>query len=117
MTPELLHAALFFAKHGGLSYNPHTETPEMGRRRGALQLAKAEQWAKDNGVTFVWEDDWDILSHVKEFDCYDAEPDTCERVRAITADGETLASLSCIDDATSEYRRVVEADLAYEAMP
>jgi len=85
----------------------------------AHKLAQAEAWAKDKGLRFQWGEDWDVASHVEEFpDAYDVEPETCEWVEAIDPEtGATLASLGCIDDATEEYRRVVEAELAYEAMP
>lgn len=82
------------------------------------KLAEAEQWAQESGHTFTWRDDWDIPSHVDEFDCYDEEPDTCEWVEIVDADGDPLGpSLACVDDATDDYRRVVEAELAWEAMP
>lgn len=64
---------------------------------------------------FEWVDDWEIISHVDEYDCYDEEPTTCEGC-ICRLGGEVLASLWCIDDATDEYRRLIESELADEAL-
>ena len=107
-------AVSFFFEHAGWSYDPATETPEQGRRRCAERLADSEAWASAMGVRFNWHEDFQI-DHAAEFDCYaDGGPETCECVLA-TLDGECVGSLSCIDDATDEYRRVVEAEVASEA--
>ena len=72
-------------------------------------------WADSIGLEFRWADDW-AVDHEREFDCYDdGGPDTCEYCHAVTADGTVLAALHCIDDATDEYRRVIEVELAEEA--
>ena len=113
---EMNKARKFFMVHAGWSYDPKIETPEEGRKRSAQKLAEAERWAKDEGISFVWEDDWEI-DHLKEYDCYDEEPTTCETCSAYDADGTCVAALGCIDDATPEYRRVIEAELAWEAKP
>lgn len=102
----------FFMQHAGWSYDPSAETPDEGRARSALELAQAESWAAVAGVEFTWEDDW-TCDHVAEFDCYDVEPTTCEGCIA-SVNGDHKASLWCIDDATPEYRRVIQAELAYE---
>ena len=110
-----LSAVEFFYEHAGWNYNPEHETEEQGHRRCAEALAKAERWAREAGVEFSWEDDWEVGDHTTEFDCYeDGGPETCERAAA-SFEGEVLASLCCIDDATDEYRRVVEAELALQA--
>lgn len=63
-------------------------------------------------VQFVWEDDWS-LDHQREFDCYeDGGPQTCEVCLALDENGNVLTSLSCIDDATDEYRSHIERELA-----
>jgi len=72
-------------------------------------------------IHFAWESDWHVGSHLKEFDCYDEEPDSCEMCYAYTRDPETdekiiLAFLGCIDDATDAYRREIENELLAEAM-
>jgi hypothetical protein len=111
----------FFYDHAGYGFNPSNgETAEDGKIRGARALALAEATAEAKGITFRWEDDWEIGSH-KEFfgpdSAYDDhEPDTCEQCDAIDASGEVLASLGCVDDAGKDYRRVVEAELAAEVL-
>ena len=82
-------------------------------------LAVAEVLAA-RGWRVVWEDDWDVGSH-RDFygpdSAYaDREPDTCETAALVDESGDVLASLGCIDDATDEYRRVVAAELAAEAL-
>lgn len=111
-------AVAFFYEHGGYGWNPATETPEQGHMRSAFALAKAERWAKRKGMTFHWEDDWTVADHAAEFDCYkDGEPDSCEQVVMLDKRETVRGSLGCVDDATDAYRRVVEAELALEAMP
>lgn len=119
-THELAEAQQFFIDSAPWSYSPDTETPEVGQRRSAIRLAFAEEWVKQSGVQFEWGSDWDVGSH-RDFygpdSVYaDGEPSTCEGCMAIDEDGTVLASLMCIDDATDEVRRVVEAELALEAM-
>lgn len=111
-------AAQFFYEHGGYSFNPSTETAEQGRARCAESLASAERYALSQGFTFEWADDWSVGDHVAEFgDCYkDGGPQTCESCVCRDADGNVLASLGCIDDANTNYRRVIEAELASEGM-
>ena len=117
-TPDPL-AVAFFAEHGGLSYFPDRETPEEGRDRNARGFARAEAAAKAQGLTILWTDDWEV-DHEREFpDAYpmhEGGPTTCERAE-ISHEGETFGSLGCIDDASDEYKRVVEAELAYDALP
>jgi len=90
----------------------------------AATLARAESWAKRQGIRFVWEHDgdadWSWLSaeereqeHTVE-SCRAVRVSVCDHCRHETAD--TLASLSGIFDADSDYRRVIEAELALEAM-
>lgn len=110
-------ALQFHYEHGGYSYDPATERPEDGRARYALAAAGAEAWAQEQGLEFRWEDDWTVTDHAHEFcaDAYPAgNPETCEMCGAWLGD-ECLAAMGCIDDATDEYRRVIEADLAMEA--
>jgi hypothetical protein len=106
----------FFYDHAGWAYDPQTETPEQGRTRGARRLAAAERLARYRDLSFRWENELGWIDHVTEFDCYDVEPTTCEVCICFDEDGEVLASLGCIDDATPEYRRVVEAELALEVL-
>jgi hypothetical protein len=81
------------------------------RAAGALELARAEVKAERYGFTFDWSDD-DQLAEAfdgKEYREYPAEICVCEDR------GEVLASLCGIIEASCEYRRVVEAELALEA--
>lgn len=110
-------AVAFFYEHAGPSYNPTSESPEEGRMRTALDLAQAESWAERKGIECEWVEDWEVLDHVREYDGYDHEPETCEVAVLKSRKGHVLASLGCIDDATDDYRRVVQAELALEAMP
>lgn len=113
MANEREEAEQLFFQHAGWSYDPATETADQGKERCARELAHAEAWGKRAGVTFTWENDWSV-DHQKEYDCYeDGGPSTCEGCVAWLS-GEVVASLWCIDDATAEYRRVVEAELASE---
>jgi hypothetical protein len=107
----------FFYDHAGWGYHPDKETPEEGRRRGARALVEAERYARDHDWWYRWDSELGMIDHVTEFVCYDTEPETCESCALYAEDGELLGSLGCIDDATPEYRRVVEAELALEAMP
>lgn len=109
----------FFYNQAGYSV-AKGETKEQGRARTARQLAKAERDAKSLGYRFEWEEDWSIGSHREYYGADSAyahrEPDTCETCMCISPEGEVVASLGCIDDASANYRRVVEAELALEAL-
>jgi hypothetical protein len=109
----------FFYQHAGFSYDSKTQTADEGRRETARALAAAEAWGQQIGLEFSWEDDWSLGTSHAEFYSEDAypegEPETCETCLAIL-NGDVVASLSCIDGATDEYRRVVEAELAAEVM-
>jgi hypothetical protein len=111
-------AYLFFLRNAGYSYDPKTQTKQQGRAAGARRLAKAERDARALGYTFEWEDDWTIGDHFKEYgECYaNGEPETCESCVMRDSAGKVVQSLGCIDDATREYRRVVEAELALEEL-
>lgn len=107
-------AFAFFFEHAGFSYDPKTETANKGKARCARQLAKAERDARALGYTFEWISDHPFNSHGSDRSEW---PETCEVCICRDQDGKSLASLSCIDDASSEYRRVVEAELALESLP
>jgi hypothetical protein len=104
----------FFYKHAGYGYGPG-ETPEQGRRRGAVKLAKAEQEATARGWTVKWEEDpegWDSLG--------DIDPDDVKEILVAVLydeDGNVLGSLGSIVNPDRDYARVVEAELALEALP
>lgn len=120
-----LRAWKFFLENAGYATPP-------GRAVCALEFAKAEQWANDNGIEFWLEDDpdadasfvetwcaadrtrWNAAEHhAYTMSCYRPCPDhgwDCKH-------REVLASLCGIFDPTDDYLRVVRAELALEAMP
>lgn len=125
MARKLTPAEQFFYDHAGYSYG-NGETPAQGKRRGAIALAAAEAWAKSTGCTFEWEDDsdgyppyvkingaWGFWHDPGDGDWMRIEQ--CESCVLRDADGTVLASLRGIWDADSNYRRVVQAELASEA--
>jgi hypothetical protein len=116
-TPKNI-AFTFFLANAGFSYDPKTEARSRGRARCARQLAKAERDAAALGYTFEWTDDWAVGSHVQEYgeESYPTEPSTCESCVCRDTEGKVVASLGCIDDADRNYRRVIEAELAAEAL-
>jgi hypothetical protein len=115
MTP----AEKFFYKHAGFCFDPQTETRAQGKRRCAVEMAEAEAYMQDVGWYCEWSEDWEIGSHKDYYgkgSCYeDREPNTCEYCILFDENGDMLASLGCIDDASADYRRVIEAELADEA--
>ena len=104
----------FFYRHAGYGYGPG-ETPEQGRKRGAASLAKAEQEATARGWTVEWEEDpegWDSIG--------DIDPDDVREILSAVLydeDHNVLGSLGSIVNPDRNYRRVVEAELALEALP
>lgn len=124
-------AIQFFRENAGFSYDPKTETPAQGKLRCARLSAKAEAWAKAEGLEYVWEfDDMADASFVDTWEPAEQaqwhaethEAWYCSLVRPCPKHGvqckhaETLASLGGIFDPTWQYRRVIEAELATEAM-
>jgi hypothetical protein len=79
--------------------------------KGALNLARAEAYASEHG----WRVEWD---HEESPDMSGME-DAKEVLVAVLKDegGEVLGSLGNIGDPGRNYSRVVEAELALEAMP
>ena len=118
---EQLTAAEFFYLNGSWSYQPGEQTPDEGRRECARAAAMAERWASEAGIEFYWSEDNDA--------CADAMDDSGDWVQlgqlwrcvAIDSNGQPLSSLGGVDFASGQpwgesYRRVVEAELAHEAM-
>jgi hypothetical protein len=103
----------FFMKHAGSSYTPGKETKAQGKRRGAVALAHAEAEASRRG----WRVSWEYSQ--EPYEMGDAESEMPSEVYdAVLRDenGEMLESLGMIGDPSREYRRVVEAELALEAL-
>ena len=112
----------FFYKHAGYGYNPRVETAEQGRRRGARALAAAEAYATAAGWEYQWDYDPEpcIGCDCGSADCPCSSGAPHEILCVLLNDrdnGRTLAALGGICGATREYRRVVAAELAMEAMP
>lgn len=101
-------AVAFFYKNAGSSYTPGKETRAQGKRRGAQALARAEAEASARGWEVEWEED----------DYGERAENGGPMYVAILKDehGNVLGSLGGIDDDTDPYRRVVEAELALEAL-
>lgn len=104
--PGLYDAYLFFKGHAGYCTPP-------GRAACALDLARAERWAEEEGITFAWEDDPEEW----QGDC--ERPFEVLNCTAIDEDGTGVTSLCGIgmtgECATDHaYARVVQAELAEE---
>lgn len=108
----------FFFEHAGYSYDPKTQTPEQGRTQCAIDLAAAEEKARNAGVSFMWEIDPDIDSsffkgNKHRFDAY-----ALWQVTAYSAEGERLDGMGGVDFGRGgsprgdTYRRVCEAEIA-----
>ena len=127
----------FFLKHAGYSDDPQTETRMQGRVRGARALARAEREARDAGLSFQWgvddtaSSDWldDNQDGGKNcnpwrtwYCCAYAEVPVINTGYYGLKRPAPLASLSGIDFGRdgepwgSPYKRVVEAELALEAL-
>ena len=110
-------AVAFFHKHAGYSYG--SEGPEAGRIRCARALADAERAGSDAGFSFEWEHDHDIDSSEWRDD---VEPYATWACYCRDVNGILLSSLHGIDFGPDgepwdqPYRRVVEAELASEAL-
>lgn len=109
----------FFYEWAGYGYTPGKETPERGRRNGAVALADAERRAAELGWSFEWE----IDPHIDSSDFSDdPEPWQLWCCCCRDEDGNVLSSLSGIDFGRDvepwgqPYRRVVQAELALEAL-
>lgn len=115
---KLCEPVRFFFDNGGFSYNPETETEEEGKLRSARDLAAAEAWAKTNYLTFDW--NLDPEPDLSACDCGEDHGPVYTVVLFDPA-GVVLGSLGGITFGEGglwgdPYRRVVEAEVAYEAM-
>lgn len=110
-------AVEFFYTHAGFSYDPETQTPEEGKRACAEALARAEEEGRKRGFFTVWKrDDVPFGDDVHEPDEYGYVA-TLWHTAAFTGERVMLASLGMIDAEDGDpYRRVVNAELAMEAI-
>lgn len=133
---DLLSRFRFFAANAGGIVGQNATT--------AIALARAERWADDEELETEWmqDDDGDLGDH--EYWCHNARSidrlsareqraynvsscehaiEWCRLVRPCADHGtdckhaETLGSLGGIIDADRNYRRLIRAELALEAMP
>jgi hypothetical protein len=110
-------AVEFFGQNAGLFIH-RDESEDQARLRTGQELAAAEMTIQEQGWSVTWRDDWEVGSHLQEYgEAYsNGEPNTCEVATLYDSHDEILASLGCIDDATDTDWRVVDAELALEAM-
>jgi len=108
----------FFYVHAGWSYGPG-ETPDEGRQRCARELAIAERKARAAGLSF----DWEVDPEGTSADWSDERPEWEQYMcTAYDANGDAVAYLGAVDFGrdgsphSDPYRRVVEAELASEAL-
>ena len=127
-----LNSYQFFLKHAGYSYDPKTQTAMQGRIQGARALAAAERKARDADISFKWSIDPDCTS--AEF-CAPSEDGghnkapwqtwqcvAYQSMDCVQSSARIVASLYGIDFGRNgepwgdPHRRVVEAELALEAL-
>jgi hypothetical protein len=114
----LLTPVQFFTEHAGVSWDPAVETQAQGRDRGARRLAAAEAHAQRCDMRFEWDIDTDIDS--SEWSDETPPWHTWNCLMCDPRDGKVLASLHGIDFGRDgepwgdSYKRVVEAELAWE---
>ena len=109
----------FFLSHAGYSYDPKTQTPMQGRIEGAKKLTKAEQWACETGMYFVWE-----ISDINASDFSDENYPLWDCFAYQRTDGGSIQRgvIGAVDFGTGEtpdgspYARVVCAELALDLM-
>lgn len=104
-------AVNFFRRNAGYARRAG-ETVSEAKKRGAVALARAEAEAAARGWRVEWEGD------PEPYDAGDSDYEPREVLGAVLRDldGHVLASLWGIADPTREYGRVVEAELALEAL-
>jgi hypothetical protein len=113
LTPD----QFFFYQNAGYSHDPKAETPEQGRLRCARELAEAEAVAQRLEYAFEWEFDQDAdLSWMSDEEREQEHEVLCCRIVDPENTRHSLASLCGITDADRNYRRVIEAELAAEAI-
>lgn len=115
----------FFYDNAGYSYDPRIETREQGRLRCAQSLAKAERYASEQGWLYEWSQDPEGCiggdcgeTATCDHPCCQGTSHDCRVCLLWDADStKVLASLGSICEPSTEYLRVIEAELALEAMP
>lgn len=109
MTP----AEQFFYDNAGYCYDPKTQTEEQGRVQCASELARAEAHSHEQ----EWEVEWVPDTQADPLDWDGEGPMGVEASGCILRASDGVEeSLWGIWDASPVYRRVVEAELALEAL-
>jgi hypothetical protein len=112
----LSNREFFFYQNAGYSFDPSKETAEQGRIRCAKSYAADEKQASEFGFIFEWNQD-EIGCDCAEIENGIEEPHDVLCCLVYDAEGKTvLASLSGICEPSTTYRKVVEAELAGEAI-
>jgi len=114
---QLTTDQFFFYEWAGYSHSPKIETPEQGRLRCARELAEVEAIGHRLGYEFEWE--WDECPDLSWMSDEERERDhevLCCRIVDPENPRYSLASLCGITDPDRNYRRVIEAELASEAI-
>ena len=107
----------FFYQNAGYSYDAKTETAEQGRIRCAKDLAEAETVAQRLCYVFEWGfDECPDLSWMSDEEREQEHEVLCCRIVDPENPRYSLASLCGITDPDSRYRRLIEAELAAEAI-
>lgn len=106
MDKQLRNAYSFFRQQAGGIVGENAKT--------ALALAKAEREAEERGWSYGWPDD------PEEWDCdcgsSDCKPNEVLCCLLYDAQGEVLESLGSIGDPDRDYSRLIEAELAWQAL-
>lgn len=113
----------FFIANAGYSYHPPTESSFVGRVRCAMRLAAAEEWLQTKHHGYAWEIDDHDSSDFNDDQSPWALWFVALSVEQSCGHLHVVASLGGIDFGragdphTHCYGRVVQAELALEAMP
>jgi hypothetical protein len=114
---QLTADQFFFYQNAGYAYDTKTETPEQGHIRCAKDLAEAEAIGQRMGYVFEWEfDQGPDLSWMSDEEREQDHEVLCCRIVDPEDARHSLASLCGITDPDRNYGRIIEAELAAEAI-
>lgn len=111
-TGTISKAARFFFDHAGWSYDPKRQSPAAGRTKCAEQLAEAEAAFFDVEAYCNWS--FKVAPDFEQPHDDEGRPQWSMWIE--DTDGRCVASLHAIDDDSTNYRRVVRAELASELL-